>query len=114
MIYTTPKTLPMLYQIAFSADNKNYPVHCEQLSDMWLSTLEISTASLRYRNHAEIKCTVLICEPKPYQVWFSYRHKTIRCSVYITLGSLPCTGKQSCSENDPKNIQKISVANVHM
>ena len=112
MIYTTPKSLPMLYQRAFSVDKKNYPVYCEQLSDMWLSTFEIRAASLRYRNHAEITCTVLMCEAKPYQVWFSYRCKTIRCSVYITLGSLPCTTTKSCSENDPKKIQKISVARL--
>ena len=102
----------MLYQIAFSADNKNYPVYSEQLSDMRLSTLEIRAASLRYRNHAEITCTVLMCEPKPSQIWFSNRRKTIRCSVYITLGSLPCTATKSCSKNDPKNIQKISVARL--
>ena len=50
-----------------------------------------------------------MCEPKPYQVWFSYRLKTIRCSAYITSGSLPCTATKLNSENDPKK-KNISVA----
>ena len=35
-------------------------------------------ASLRYKNRAEI--TVVMCEQKPYPVWFSCRRK--RCLVY--------------------------------
>ena len=31
-------------------------------------------ASIRYRNRAEI--TVLMCEQKPFSVWFSYRYKS--------------------------------------
>ena len=46
------------------------------------TTRSLVAASLRYRNRAEI--TVLMCEQKPrqkpYQVWFSRRHKS--CPVY--------------------------------
>ena len=41
---------------------------------MCLSTLEIGAATLRYRNHAEI--TAILCEQKPYPVWFSCRRKS--------------------------------------
>ena len=70
-----------------------YPIHfhygpntCSQctkvwhrtLSAMWLSTLEIGAMHarlfFRYRNGAEI--TVLICDQKPYQVWFSCPRKS--------------------------------------
>ena len=36
-------------------------------------------ASLRYRNAAEI--TVVICELKSYQIWFSCRHKSFPVSI---------------------------------
>ena len=46
-------------------------------SDMWLSTDvrdRRGAASLRYRNHAQI--TAVMCEGKPYPVWFSCRRKS--------------------------------------
>ena len=66
--------------------SKIYPVQYEHLSDMWLSALEIGAAqySLRLRNRADI--TVLMCEQKPYLVWFSYQSKTypIYCEHNLT------------------------------
>ena len=46
-------------------------------SDMWLSVLRDrrGAASLRKRNRAEI--TVLMCELKPYLVWFSWKLSSI-------------------------------------
>ena len=57
-------------QIAFCADTKSCPVSYEHLSDMWLFTLRDprGASSLRYRNRTEI--SVLICEQKPYPLWF--------------------------------------------
>ena len=54
-----------IYRIAFRNDTKSYPLWCEHLSDIWLSTLEVDAAHL-YKNRAKI--TVLMCEQKPYPV----------------------------------------------
>ena len=53
------------------------------------------TASLRYRNRAEI--TVHMSEHKSDMVWFSCRRKAIRYSVNMALGILQCEEEQRCS-----------------
>ena len=53
------------------------------------------TASLRYRNRAEI--TVHMSEHKPHMVWFWCRRKAIRYSVNMALGILQCEEEQRCS-----------------
>lgn len=75
-----------LYQIAFYADTKSiqssvnttYPRCDSHFRD------RRGVASLRYRNRAEI--TVLVCEEKPYPVWFSCWHKSypVQCERSLT------------------------------
>ena len=58
-------------QAWFSCRRKSYPVSCEHLCDVWLSTLE-SFAPLQKSR----KITVLMCKQKPVQAWFSCRRKS--------------------------------------
>ena len=58
-------------------------------------------ASLRYRNRAKI--FVLICEQKPYQLWFSIRRKTypVKCenSLNLTLPTIMLPNTSSSSDD---------------
>ena len=65
--------------MVFLPAQKLYPVWYEHLSDIWLSTLEIGAAQLRFvtpllRNRDEI--TVFMFEQKPYPVWLSCMRKS--------------------------------------
>ena len=55
---------------------------------MWLSRLEIGAAQIRSLTKIAPKSTVLMCEQKPYLVWFSCQHKSYLVSGYEHLSDM--------------------------
>ena len=57
-------------------------VECENLSDMWLSSLEIGGTQFRSVIKIAPKSPCLWCKQKSYPVWFSRRRKNLSCTVW--------------------------------
>ena len=68
---------------------KSYPVWCEQLSDMWLSTLEIGAAQLRFVAEIAPKSPLLNVNRSP-SVRYDFRAgaKAVQYSVNVAYNSL--------------------------
>ena len=62
-------------------------VECENLSDMWLSTLEIGGVQFRSVIKIAPKSPCLWCKQKSYPVWFSRRRKSypVQCELNLIL-----------------------------
>ena len=80
---TFKKAMYILYWIGLSC--KHQKQYGKVSTPVWYVTLpfrdRLGTASLWYRNRAEI--TVLSCEQKPYPVWFSQGHPTSIFGKYL-------------------------------
>ena len=62
-------------------------VECENLSDMWLSSLEIGGTQFRSVIKIAPKSPCLWCKQKSYPVWFSRRRKSysVQCEPNLIL-----------------------------
>ena len=72
-----------MYWIAVRADSKSCPVKYEHLSDMWLSTLEIGAAQLRFVTEIAPKSALLCVNRIPIRCGIPVAAKAISYSVNI-------------------------------
>ena len=74
-----------LYQISFRADTKSFPVLYEEISDMWLSALEIGAAQLRFFTEIAPKWPFLYVNRSPIPYGFRAEVRAILSRVNIAL-----------------------------